>query len=133
MTAGPTRPKRAEILHYCYLFAHEADKSRTEGAKDRPILVINTDGNRYIVAAITTKGERNPDAIAIPENVARAANIAPGSSVVVSEVNVFDWPGFDIRPFTSKAGWVFGRMTPGFFNKIITELESRRPRVVHRS
>ena len=67
------------------------------------------------------------------QGLARAANIAPGSSVVVSEVNVFDWPGFDIRPLTSKAGWVFGRMTPGFFNKIITELESRRPRVVHRS
>ncbi|KXK08051.1 MAG: hypothetical protein UZ03_NOB001000081 [Nitrospira sp. OLB3] len=77
------------------------------------------EGSRYLVAAITTKGEGRKNAVAIPDEIARTAGLAPGSAIVVSEFNRFTWPGFDIRPLMKQPGYIAGRLPPRFTAKII--------------
>ncbi|WP_066271218.1 hypothetical protein, partial [Blastomonas sp. CCH8-A3] len=99
MTAGKTdRPAAGHILRYVYLFEEEQRRGRDEGVKERFVVVVGVDGSRYLVAAITTKGEGRKNAIPIPDEIARTAGLVPGSAIVVSEFNRFTWPGFDIRP-----------------------------------
>lgn len=120
MTAGKTdRLAAGHILRYVYLFEEEQRRGRDEGVKERFVVVVGVEGSRYLVAAITTKGEGRKNAIAIPDEIARTAGLAPGSSVVVSEFNRFTWPGFDIRPLMKQPGYIAGRLPPRFTAKII--------------
>lgn len=133
MTSGATDlPKVGHVLRYVYLFAAEAAKGREEGIKERFVVVVGVRDRRYLVAAITTKGEGRPNAVALPPPVARAGGVSPDSSVVVDEYNVFTWPGFDIRPLMSGQGFIAGRLTPSFTDKIITELVSRKAKPIER-
>jgi hypothetical protein len=133
MTAGTIKePETGEIFTYCYLFGREEDKGQIEGIKDRPVVVIAKRGKRYIVAAVTTKGDNRPGAIPVPDDVASSAHLVPGSSVLVSEVNTFTWPGFDIRPLAKSNSYVTGRLTPGFFLKIANEIKARHGRHIER-
>ena len=129
MISGMTdRPKVGHILRYVYLFAQEAAAGREAGAKERFVVVVgigDQDG-RYRVAAITTKGEGKDKTVALPKPVATAAGLSPESSVVVDEMNVLTWPGYDIRPLMDTAGHVVGRMCPGFTSIIISEILARR-------
>ena len=93
MAAGTTKtelPRPGDILRYVYLFHHES-RDRDEGVKERPVVVIDADPStrRVAVVAVTTKGERNPGAIALPDAVAAAAGLSRGSAVVVNEYNAF--------------------------------------------
>ncbi|WP_404479103.1 hypothetical protein [Novosphingobium sp. BL-52-GroH] len=127
-------PRRGEVINYVYLFAAEQAAGRDEGVKDRPVIVIAADGKGYIVLAVTTKGEINPsNAIPIPGDVGRAMGLPypETSSVVVSEANSFDWMGFDVRAHAN-GDYRYGMVTPGFFQKIVTEFLSRSGRSVNR-
>ena len=122
MAAGTTKtelPRPGDILRYVYLF-HRERRDRDEGVKERPVVVIDADPStrRVAVVAVTTKGERNPGAIALPDAVASAAGLSRGSAVVVNEYNAFTWLGFDIRPVAG--GFVTGRLPPGFAHKVLT-------------
>jgi PemK-like, MazF-like toxin of type II toxin-antitoxin system len=112
-------PKIGQVLNYIYLFSHEA-KVRDEGLKQRPVVVINVNAStrRIAVVAVTSKGERYPGTVPIPPDVARAANLADPSSILVTEYNLFTWLGFDLRPLTPSQGFVIGRLPPGFTAKI---------------
>ena len=102
------RLERAAVAH-----------GRDEGVKERSVVVVGVDGSRYLVAAITTKGEGRKNAIPIPDEIARTAGLVPGSAIVVSEFNRFTWPGFDIRPLMKQPGYIAGRLPPRFTAKII--------------
>lgn len=121
MAAGTTKtelPRRSDILRYVYLF-HRESRDRDEGVKERPVVVVDADPatRRVAVVAVTTKGERNPGSIMLPDGVASAAGLSRGSAVVVNEYNVFTWLGYDIRPVAG--GFVAGRLPPGFAQKVL--------------
>ncbi|MFN4131305.1 MAG: hypothetical protein ACK4GC_16030, partial [Paracoccaceae bacterium] len=63
----------------------------------------------------------------LPAPVATAAGVTVGSSIVVSEFNRFTWPGFDIRPLSKDAGYIAGRLPPGFTNTLIDALIGATP------
>lgn len=133
MTNGQAdTPKVGHVLRYVYLFTHEASAGRDEGIKERFVIVAGVTGARYRVVAVTTKGEGRAGIIALPPPVAAAAGLAPDSAVVVSEYNAFTWPGFDIRPLLDRPGYIVGRLPPGFTNKIIDELLTRKATHVER-
>jgi PemK-like, MazF-like toxin of type II toxin-antitoxin system len=121
-------PKLGQVLNYVYLFRHEAG-TRDEGVKDRPVVVIdvNETSRRVTVLPVTSQGERYKDAVPIPEDVARAANLRPPSAILVSEYNIFTWLGFDLRPLATSGGYVIGRLPPGFTAKIRTLVATARP------
>ena len=112
-------PRRGDVLRYVYLFLRERSH-RDEGVKERPVVVIDADPvtRRVAVLAVTTKGERYPGALPLPDAVASAAGLERGSAVVVSEYNAFTWLGYDIRPVAN--GFVAGRLPPGFTQKLMT-------------
>lgn len=126
MTAGTTSstplPRIGDILNYVFLFNAEAARGRDEGIKARPCLVIavNPASMRVTVTPLTTKGDSYPDAIGVPQDVARKANLQFPTAVVVAETNSFRWLGYDVRPLVSTADFRIGRMPPGFTAKIMT-------------
>lgn len=133
MTAGPdTRPEPGDVLQFVYLFAREAAQGRDEGVKERPVVVVGREGRTYRVAAVTTKGRGNPDALLLPDPVADAAGLRRGCGVIVTEVNRFTWLGFDIRPLRDKPGYISGFIPPGFYAKIVREILARDAAVVPR-
>ena len=134
MAAGTTRselPRRGDVLRYVYLF-HRESRDRDEGVKERPVVVIDADPatRRVAVVAVTTKGERSPGAIMLPDAVASAAGLRRDSAVVVNEYNVFTWLGYDIRPVANS--FVAGRLPPGFAHKVLTAVTNAKPRGVDR-
>ncbi|MBB3862607.1 hypothetical protein GGQ88_003909 [Novosphingobium hassiacum] len=133
MTAGKTdRPAAGHILRYVYLFEEEQRQGRDEGVKERFVVIVGVEGSRYLVAAITTKGEGRKNAIVIPDEIARTAGLAPGSAIVISEFNRFTWPGFDIRPLMKQPGYIAGRLPPRFTAKIIDAIAAWRAAPVDR-
>ena len=121
MAAGTTKtnlPRTGDIPRYVYLSYRES-RDRDEGVKERPVVVIDADPitRQVAVVAITTKGERYPGMIALPDVVASAAGLSRGSAIVVGELNTFTWLGFDIRPVAG--GFVAGRLPPGFAEKVL--------------
>ncbi len=126
MAVGTTKtelPRRGDILRYVYLF-HRESRDRDEGVKERPVVVIDADPatRRVAVLAVTTKGERHPGTIALPDTVATAAGLSRGSAVVVGKYNAFTWLGYDIRPVAG--GLIAGRLPPGFAQKVLTAAAS---------
>lgn len=115
-------PKVGDILHYVYLFTHEQQAGRDEGVKTRPVMVLATKGQRVFTVAITTKGDRKGSSLPIPDQVADAAGLARGTSVVIDQYNHFNWIGYDIRPVSPEPSYVAGRMPPGFTNTVISSL-----------
>ena len=134
MAAGTTKtelPRRGDVLRYVYLF-HRESRDRDEGVKERPVVVIDADPatRRVAVVAVTTKGERSPGAIMLPDAVASAAGLSRGSAVVVNEYNVFTWLGFDIRPVANS--FVTGRLPPGFAHKVLSAVATGKAVAVER-
>ena len=116
-TSATPLPRQGDVLNYVYLFKHEADAGRDEGAKARPVMVMAIVGRRVTVMPLTTKGERAPDtSLAIPDPVGTAMGLdGAGSSLVPGELNAFNWVGHDLRPIGKSSSFLFGRCPPGFF------------------
>jgi hypothetical protein len=121
-------PKSGDILNYVFLFAHEA-KTRDEGVKERPCVVVMTipEQQRVLVAPLTTQGDRYADTLPVPEEVCRIAKLHGPTAVVLNELNIFTWLGYDVRPVHGTNDIYIGRFPPGFTSKVMTEIKSRRP------
>ena len=120
-------PKPGEVHNYCYLFKADADRGAIEGDKARPVLVVAAGEGKVVVMAITTKGEFSTSAtIRIPEAVARTMGLPrPDESwLLVSEINVFTWVGYDLRLVPGRESSLFGRSTPGFVAAACTVADS---------
>ena len=97
-------PRPGLVIRYAYLWRSEHARGREEGAKDRPCAVVlattrEGEATRVVVAAITHSPPRDTvDAIEVPAAVkARLGLDHERSWIVTSEVNVFTWPGPDLR------------------------------------
>jgi hypothetical protein len=131
------------VIRYAYLWDREAQAGREEGVKDRPCAVVlarqQEDGIRVYVLPITHSAPA-ASAIEIPAVVkARLGLDAQRSWIVVSEMNVFMWPGPDLR-FVAGQGpetVAYGFLPPRFFRAVrerfLTELRSRQLSTVRRT
>lgn len=121
-------PKVGDIINYVFLFSHEA-KTRDEGIKERPCVVIMADEarQRVVVAPLTTQGDRYPDTLPVPDEVCRIAKLRGPTAVVISELNIFTWLGYDVRPLHGTNDIMIGRFPPGFTAKAMTAIKNRKP------
>lgn len=104
------------MIRYSYLWHHESMAGHDEGRKDRPCAVIlAAQDGRVAVAPIThTPPSSDTRALEIPSAIGRQLGLDDGRSwIVTNEVNVFRWPGEDIRPAT-RDSWAFGQLPPSF-------------------
>ena len=121
-------PKVGDIINYIFLFAHEA-KHRDEGVKERPCVVVMTEPERQrvLVAPLTTQGDRYADTLPVPDAVCRIAKLRGPTAVVLNELNIFTWLGYDVRPLHDTDDITIGRFPPGFTATVMTAIKNHRP------
>jgi mRNA-degrading endonuclease toxin of MazEF toxin-antitoxin module len=101
-----------------------------EGAKDRPCAVVLTtrrENGRIIVyvAPVTHAEPQNKAAaVEIPTETKKRLNMDDQRSwIIVSEINSFTWPGYDLRPVDRRdpsRGFVYG-LLPGDIIRMMVE------------
>ena len=120
-------PKPAQVIRYAYLWADEHATGRDEGTKDRPAAVVlvleRADGHaRVAVVPITHSAPASAtDAVEIPMAIKKHLGLDDERSwIVVTELNLFSWPGPDLRPAgaASLDTVLYGYLPSGFFRLV---------------
>ena len=131
--AGFPEPEVGLVISYSYLWKEEEERGQVEGRKDRPcaiVLAVDQPGpeppgrKQVAVVPITHSPPRDPNAaVEIPPRVKEHLGLdAERSWVILDEVNVFTWPGFDLRPIKRGETRVdFGLLPPSFFDQLIAK------------
>lgn len=111
-------PGVGDVLRYAYLWSHEHDRGREEGAKDRPCAVVmlirRDDGTDEVAVLPITSAKPEDDGAGVEIPAATRSRLGLQREpcwVVVSEFNLFRWPGPDLRPLEGGEGsFVYGRL-----------------------
>lgn len=138
-------PKPGLIIRFSYLWRDERDRGREEGSKDRPCAVVlavaEIDGRKRVAVAPITHSKPPPKsgAIAIPPQTARRLGLDDIPQwIVTREVNLFSWPGLDIRPVPGKApatiayGYLPQRLAIQMLDAVRAHLRIKSSRTVER-
>lgn len=94
------------VIRYAYLWHDEGLRKLEEGAKDRPCMVVIAVRREGAATAVTvapiTRRAPTPDSLAVELSVSAKRRLGlddSGSSwIITNDVNVFAWPGPDVRP-----------------------------------
>ncbi|MDR3474844.1 MAG: hypothetical protein P4M09_24600 [Devosia sp.] len=121
------KPEAGLVIRYSYLWLHEHREGREEGTKDRPCAIVlaarDQDGETKVLVV--------PVTLSPPDDVAAALELPPTirrhlgldterSWVVLSESNLFDWPGPDLRRVGDRddSSVAYGFLPPRFFAEL---------------
>jgi len=124
-------PELGLVISYSYLWHHEHNAGREEGAKDRPCVIVlsvrrpTRDVVTVRVAPVTHRPPGNPHtAFELPAAVKRHLGLdTERSCVILDEVNEFAWPGYDLRPIgKSHDRYAYGFLPPRLFNALLLRL-----------
>ncbi len=134
------------VIRYAYLWQREADVGRDEGSKDRPcaiIVALRSEAGKTSVYAlpITHSPPADPqDAIELPAATkARLGLDGDRSWIVTTEVNIFSWPGPDLRriPGQGPETIAYGMLPPALLNlvrdRFLARTRARRAGAVKRT
>jgi hypothetical protein len=137
-------PEPGLVISYAYLWRYEHEAGIEEGQKIRPCVIVlavqqQDSGIQVTVAPIThTPPSNNTIGVAIPPRVKQHLGLDHQTSwVILTEVNQFIWPGYDLTPIPgSKSQYAYGFLPPRFFDSIRAGLldlvMQRRDRVTPR-
>lgn len=97
-------PNNGDAILFSYLWEQEHKRFQEEGLKDRPCVVVASFENKegkpsIIVAPITHSPPKDIDnAIEVPQATKDRLGLDDERSwIITSEVNITEWPGYDIR------------------------------------
>lgn len=140
------RPQPGLVIRYAYLWRREALAGQEEGAKDRPCAVVlahrEEEGETrvYVLPVTHSPPQDATEAVAIPASVKQRLRLDHERSwVVVSEANVFTWPGPDLRfvPGRGPASAAYGFLPPALFkvvrDRFLERARRRQARLVPRT
>jgi hypothetical protein len=123
-------PEPGLVIRYAYLWRSEADRGQDEGTKDRPcavVLATRREADRKVVAVapITHVRPAGPyQGLEIPQATKTRLGLDYERSwIITHEVNVFIWPGHDLRPVdhnNPSRGFAYGHL-PGGLTKAMIE------------
>ena len=131
------KPEPGLVVRYSYLWLREHRLGREEGIKDRPCAIIvatlGPEGeSRVLVVPVTHSPPENvKTALEIPQNIKQHLGLDAGKSwVVLSESNLFNWPGPDLRRVGNQgnSSIAYGILPPRFFAEMrrrFLELEAQ--------
>jgi hypothetical protein len=122
------KPEASLVIRYSYLWLREHREGREEGTKDRPcaiILALQDDDGETQVLIVPVK-HSPPDtsaaaALELPPAVKQHLGLdAERSWVVLSESNLFDWPGPDLRRVGDRndSSVAYGLLPPRLFAEL---------------
>lgn len=133
------RPRPGDVIAYAFLWPDQADDGRQDAVKDRPCVVVLAVGDgpdpQVAVAPITSRDPRDSDSIPLS---AGAVGLNRRSWIIPSALNVFRWPGPDLRRASRPSGawWRLGSLGPELRNRLADRikagLERRTARLVPR-
>ena len=121
------KPEAGLVIRYSYLWLREHLEGREEGTKDRPCAIVlalqDDDGEtQVLVVPVTHSPADNPAAVLeLPTVIKQHLGLdAERSWVVLSESNLFDWPGPDLRRVGDRddSSVVYGFLPPRFFAEL---------------
>ncbi len=138
----PSAPQAGMVLHYSFLWKHEAVRGLEEGAKERPVvvLVLLADGEEAVVAPVTTqRPEAGAPAVELPARVRAHLGLdAEKCWISLATLNRFVWPGPDLRaapgrnPSTTLYGFVPQKLLDAAKAIAMAELSKNIPGLVVR-
>lgn len=138
----PDKPEPGMVLHYGFVWRHEAERGQEEGGKDRPVVVIVllAEGEEVVVAPFTTQAPAPGDpAIEVPPRVRAHLGLnAEQSWISVAALNRFVWPGPDLRavpartPTSALYGYIPQKLLDAIKALTMSELAKRVPGLVVR-
>jgi hypothetical protein len=134
-----TPPEVGDVIPYAYLWARERAAGEDSGRKVRPCVVVvavkpaGKDAVRIVVAAITSRRPGADEyALELPAALKAALKLdAPRSWVICSEVNQFDWPGFDLG-HTPDGARTYGRIPRSLLQGIREEIVKIKAKSISR-
>lgn len=115
-------PRAGLVVNYEYLWWRELQDGLEIGEKPRPCAVVIAvrkggrvvsevdDPYRVLILPITTQAPRAAQPhVGLSPSVKRGLGLDPGPSwVMLSEANLFTWPGVDLRLVESTGRWEYG-------------------------
>jgi hypothetical protein len=131
-------PRPGLVIRYAFLWSHEQAQGREEAAKDRPCAIVlasrrHADGTlRAVVAPITHRPPDDPSAsLSIPSKVAADLGLDAGPHWIrIDELNVFGWPGYDLRPIPGSRGrYDYGMLPKDLFERMKAAILERQQRL----
>ena len=135
MTEFP-EPQVGLVISYSYLWSEEAERGQIEGRKDRPCAIIvalehaiseTAHRKQVAVVPITHSPPRHlASSLEIPPRVKAHLGLdSERSWVILDDVNVFIWPGYDLRPIKSRGGRIdYGFLPPRLFDQLIEKFKA---------
>jgi hypothetical protein len=120
-------PEPGLVIRYSYLWLREHREGREEGTKDRPCAIVLTsrhhgDETQVLVVPVTHSPPENiADALELPPSVKQHLGLDTERSwVVLSESNLFDWPGPDLRRVGDRdnSSVAYGFLPPRLFAEL---------------
>ena len=130
-------PRPGLVLRYSYLWYSDFERGQVEGQKDRPCAIVvalkaDSDGTQVVVAPITHTEPKH--GISLPGRTKRRLGLDEEPSwVVTSEVNVFHWPGPDLR-MTPRGEYAYGELPAKLFEAIRDDImKQARNTIVQRT
>jgi hypothetical protein len=129
-------PAVGDVIRYAYLWSHESGAGREEGIKDRPaaiVALLRGDDGRDEAVVFPITSSPPPDAAAgveIPAATRDRLGLQDGPCwVIVTEVNIFVWPGPDLRrPENANDGFVYGSLPHALMLRIKQSFAAWRAR-----
>ncbi|MFP3944143.1 MAG: growth inhibitor PemK [Alphaproteobacteria bacterium] len=134
------------VIRHAFLWSHEAGRGQSEAAKARPCAIVIATARRphgpvrVTVAPITHSPPDDIETcVEFPVEIARSLGLDDGRQWLrFDELNVFDWPGFDLSPIPgSPSKFAYGMLPRGFFETVkramLERIRSRkRPSILSR-
>lgn len=124
---GLPTPEPGLVISYSYLWRREAERGQVEGLKDRLcaiVLVVDSPDDKFPVVSVVPSTHSAPAdpsiAIEIPKRVKQHLGLdSERSWIILNELNVFKWPGFDLRPVPgSPSRFDYGFIPPVVFEQM---------------
>lgn len=124
MTLPPPVP--GLVIRYSYLWRSEREAGRESAVKARPavivLAVVRDDGGstRVVVAPVTHADPGSDRGVEIPSRVKAALGLDGDRSwIVTDDLNVFEWPGYDLEQIPGKPGeFAYGHLPQKLFFRL---------------
>lgn len=139
-------PRPGLVIRYAYLWRREAEAGREEGVKDRPcaiVVAVKAEAGDTIVYALPITHSApgtGTDALELPKPTKTRLGLDSDRSwVVLTEANIFAWPGPDLRfvegggPASIAYGTLPPNLTAMIRDRFVKLLQARRAGVVKRT
>ncbi len=126
-------PRVGLVIRYAFLWSHEKDAGATESAKDRPCAIVvasrpegAVDTTVFVVPVTHRQPATQDGWVELRSATARALGLDGDRHwVIVSQLNKFIWPGYDLRPIPQSGAYEYGMLPKDVFLEVQAALNAQ--------